>query len=455
MKFKKNINQINNLFRRFYSPGFSGNHSVALPLAPNDLEVKYHKPVWGNNIQKKQLENNYQNGYNTSIINEYNKEIGTLINNSNDLNRDVVYIPTSHGASVETSLQSCRHIKNKEYYLDLIKEMNVLDRENCFIANDTNIKKILNICDYYKDKSDENEVQSVKSAIYGIISNMGDSIYIANDYLLVEDNIAFVANYPSQASQREIEKARVISILLKNGIYPILLPDHINFEGEANIKILPFLVKGIEKNYKLCLNYKASRSELEALVEINKYLTLLGKDNLCPITLYPKPEYELDFYHLDCILNFSFRSNLYNIICNETEFMKKGPYDGTVVIVKNALTSDSEYLIKKIFKRVIEVDSKNDSLIANILLTPNCAIGSPYLDNHNISDFHQIYEKTFLFEHPSKGGGGAHKCCSNVIPVNKNNIIINDWINFSHILGIDISKNLIKAVLNENKRLYK
>ena len=58
------------------------------------------------------------------------------------------------------------------------------------------------------------EKSFIESAIYGIFSNYGDSIYIANDYLQVSNNHVILSNYPSEISQREIEKCRIMLLIV-------------------------------------------------------------------------------------------------------------------------------------------------------------------------------------------------------------------------------------------------
>ena len=147
----------------------------------------------------------------------------------------------------------------------------------------------------------------MKVAIYGIFSNYGDSIYIANDYLQVSNNHVILSNYPSEISQREIEKCRIVAYCLLLGNYPILLDNKFNFEGEANIKFIPARIINKSKNinYQMCISYNSSRSDLKCINNINKYLEKLDLPLLKNINIEPKFYCKEYFYHLDCILNFS------------------------------------------------------------------------------------------------------------------------------------------------------
>ena len=62
--------------------------------------------------------------------------------------------------------------------------------------------------------------------------------------------------------------------------------------------------------------------------------------------------------------------------------------------------------------------------------------------------------RTFLFNHPSTGGGGAHKCCSNILE-RLNEININDWIYFVKYYDMPVSDDFIKGVNNEIIRIKK
>ena len=63
-----------------------------------------------------------------------------------------------------------------------------------------------------------------------------------------------------------------------------------------------------------------------------------------------------------------------------------------------------------------------------------------------------ITEDFVNFNHPSYGGGGAHKCCSNVININKS-ISIEEWLDFCKNLDINIKNDFIIGIKSEMKRL--
>ena len=79
-------------------------------------------------------------------------------------------------------------------------------------------------------------------------------------------------------------------------------------------------------------------------------------------------------------------------------------------------------------------------------------VGSNKISNTNINEIEKEFPFFFNFSYPSHGGGGAHKCCSNVISKN-DKISIDEWIIFSKKIGIDINDSLIKGVKNEIERI--
>ena len=81
-----------------------------------------------------------------------------------------------------------------------------------------------------------------------------------------------------------------------------------------------------------------------------------------------------------------------------------------------------------------------------MIVSPNYIVGSSNITNkHEIPNFHH-------FIHPSYGGGGAHKCCSNIISVNKS-ISIDKWLEFCKKLDINVNTNFINGVKSEINRL--
>ena len=66
--------------------------------------------------------------------------------------------------------------------------------------------------------------------------------------------------------------------------------------------------------------------------------------------------------------------------------------------------------------------------------------------------FQLFFPNFFHFIHPSYGGGGAHKCCSNVINVNKS-ISIEEWLEFCKKLDINVKNDFIVGIKSEIKRL--
>ena len=95
----------------------------------------------------------------------------------------------------------------------------------------------------------------------------------------------------------------------------------------------------------------------------------------------------------------------------------------------------------------------DDLLAANMIVHKYGIIGSSDIDNKTKEDIRNNFPFFYDFKHPSSGGGGAHKCCSNVISKRKI-ISIDDWINFMKELGIEPGEQLIKGVQNELHRLF-
>ena len=60
----------------------------------------------------------------------------------------------------------------------------------------------------------------------------------------------------------------------------------------------------------------------------------------------------------------------------------------------------------------------------------------------------------YHFNHPSSGGGGAHKCCSNSLTVNKE-ISFDKWLYFCKLLNINVNKYFIKGIKSEINKLKK
>lgn len=436
----------NKLFKRFYHPGYGSYNlkKLCLPYCPQNTISKYYKPVWGNKIQEIQLDDN-EFSYNTNEINYYSIKIKTLFNNN------ALFVPTSHNTPIKTALQSCRNLRNLNNYLCRLPQLNVTDKNGVFINNEENRKKLMLLVNF----ADSKEEQIIlTNAFHGIFSNFGDSIYIANDYLQVSDRHVVISNYPNEVSQREIERCRIVAYNLLFGNYPILLDKDVSFEGEANIKFIPAIInelwdspnKNKKENYQMCISYNSSRSNPNCIENINKYLDRLTLPLLKPIQLSPKREFRNYFYHLDCIMNFSVDSSNIQYFNSIPHFWENYKQNGTIVYEKNGFEKIYLDRLNRLFKTKIAVDKNDDLLCANMIVTENNIVGSSKIKNKNeIPNFYN-------FNHPSHGGGGAHKCCSNTLNLN-DVIMVDDWLSFSKDIGIDIDDHFVEGVKSEIERI--
>ena len=326
----------------------------------------------------------------------------------------------------------------------MLDTLNITDNNGVFINNEKNkikLLQLLNLCDTIQEK------KIIESAIYGIFSNFGDSIYIANDYLQVSDKHIILSNYPAEISQREIEKCRIVAYCLLLGNYPILLDNTINFEGEANIKFIPAQIINNNEHYQMCISYNSSRSDIKCIYNINKYLYKLDLPLLKNINIEPKLYYKEYFYHLDCILNFSVDSKL-QLFNSIKDFWNNYKKNGTLIYEKNCINPKYLNILNKLFLNKISVSKEDDLLSPNMIVSPKYIIGSSNISNkHNIPNFYH-------FIHPSYGGGGAHKCCSNIINVNQS-ISIEEWLEFCKKLDINLNSDFINGIKTEINRLEK
>jgi len=407
---------------------------LCLPLCKANEISLYSNPVYGNKIQKLQIDNK-NNFYETNKINEASHNIRKHVNNN------CIFLPTSHNTPIKTALQSCRNLDSTKF-VEKINLLNITDRDGVFINNYYNKEKLLNLLSLCKGSK---ELSIMNYALKGIISNFGDSIYIANDFLRINNNHIIISNYPDKVSQREIERCRIVAYSLLLGNYPIILDNDIEFEGEANIKMLPAIIKKNNKLHRMCLNYDSSRSNSKCINNINKYLDKLNLPLLEDIKLKPKIKSEELFYHLDCLLNFS-TSDKIQFFNSIDDFWKNYNKNGTLVLEKSGIDIKYRNILKKLFNQIIYVKKEDDLLCANMIVLKDTIIGSSKISNKKlIPNYHH-------FNHPSYGGGGAHKCCSNFININEE-LTINDWFEFNKKLDINLSKNFIEGVKSEMFRL--
>jgi len=421
------------VIKRFYHPGLTGENKLCLPLCEKNNISKYYEPVWGNEIQKEQLNKNIH-VYKTDNINYYSKKVSSFYDN------DTIFIPTSHNTPIRTALRSCRNLDSEKFIKKIDNE--IIDAKGIFINTQKNRENIFNLLNYCEN---DKEKDIVKTAIYGIISNYGDSIYIANDYLNI-GKFNIISNYPDKVSQREIERCRIIAYSLMFGKYPIILDNEYDFEGEANIKFIPAIIRQNNQDYQVCITYNSTRSTTKCIQNINKYLEKLRLPLLMNINFKTKKGMEKYFYHLDCLLNF-YADEEYQYFNSVNNFWNNYKKNGLVVIEKNG--EDDLLILKKLFEKIIFVDMNDDLLAANMIMKKNGIVGSSSLQNK--TDFENI-NNTFLFKHPSLGGGGAHKCCSNVINQDKE-IKLEDFILFLKNYDIKYDESLIRGVEEEIERL--
>lgn len=441
---RKNLTRVKHV--RHFHPGLVDNKTICIPLCPTDNKSQYYKHVWGNEVQEKQLAtHNYQ--YATNDVNKFSTAIKEFYAANHP--DTIHFVPTSHNTPICTAFRNLRNI-NPTPYLDWLNHnQHIVDQNGCFINTDDNCSHLLTVVN---TGSTENERNVIECVLYGVMSNYGDSIYIANDYLCIDDDKVILANYPDKASNREIERCRVAAYALLNGNYPILLDNHVEHEGEANIKFLPAMldasmtyphVHGVQQ---MCLTYQASRSSRECIKNINTYLERFKLPTLYDIHLKPRKGKERALYQLDCVVNFF--SNSFQTFSNIDDFYENYESNGTAVMMKNGLDEPSTDIMKRLFKHIITVDEQDDPLAANVLMNPHGIVGSNKLKNKG--EFQLT--RTLFFDHPSIGGGGAHKCCSNVMKIIKP-LSIEEWLDFMNYYNIPFSPSFLKGVYDEYDRI--
>ena len=62
-------------------------------------------------------------------------------------------------------------------------------------------------------------------------------------------------------------------------------------------------------------------------------------------------------------------------------------------------------------------------------MTPEYVVAGAGLSDENIDEIKKTHS-LIQYKHPSSGGGGAHKCCSNVISIS-DEISYQDWTEFN------------------------
>lgn len=455
------MNFIRNIYttiKNSYHTGFHPKATIALPLPPINVNCIYSNYVKGNKIQKIQLKTN--NSYKTTTVIEKIFKTALFLKK---YERNVVYRPTSHNSSMISALGSCRKLEGKNIDKIMYEIRDMLDIRGRFINLEENRLNILSIIE--KQDMDEDQRTILKRVMDGVFSNYADSIYIANDYLMVEDEekeYIIVANYPNGAEQREIERARIIATGLLYGQYPIILDKDVNFEGEANIKFLPYIFSdNCGKYHQLALSYDSSRSESKTIDSINIFLDKLGIPLIRGINILPKEKYKKIFYHQDCILNFSCNDQIKEVYINKPiesittdDIIKTYDKNGTIIIAKYGIKYSSYEILSQLFKNIIVVNEDEDILGANMIVTNNLVVGSSNINKETREKIVSVNKNFLGYIHPSSGGGGAHKCCSNTGGKGKlRPISIEEWLEFVDKLNMDVSEHLIISIKDEIERL--
>jgi len=419
---------------RNYHPGYGPGFAISLPKPPPDEDCYYYEPVWGNGVQRNQLRSGV-NSYSTNdVLSKVKKTKEFLEQNG----KQVEYVPTSIGSSLFSAIASCPDLQFREKYkfCEQVEQEGMTIKDNNNLMFNNTPENRTRIIEFIEETYNTNcKMKKVlKSAMFGIFSNFADSIYNANDYLILpkfkkEDNTyAFISRYPSEVSQRNIERARVVATCLWNGIYPIILNN--DFEGEANVKYFG----KVKNNKQNAIVYDSARSKLQVLHEMNSILNKLELPEISSTLVTPKQEFKEQFYHLDCVLNFSHSNN-----------------QDLLVFAEEGLDNVSYDKLNKIFKTKIPVSAKDDPLIANMIVTDNCVVGGDI--NNAIKENFKLINKEYQgYAHPSRGGGGAHKCCSNVI-CKKQPLTIRDWVYFFVNNNMNIDVAFFHAIFEEYNRV--
>merc|ERR1712083_544983 len=112
----------------------------------------------------------------------------------------------------------------------------------------------------------------------------------------------------------------------------------------------------------------------------------------------------------------------------------------------------SEQIMNGLFENVIKIDRNDDLLGANMVMSEHGCVGSSKLSKETKAEVRSV-NKFLEYEHPSVGGGGAHKCCSNITRSGGSELSIPDWIQFTAQFDMNVPNNFIQAVELEMQRL--
>ena len=449
------LKQIGNFFLQS-SHYHTGSYPYRLQLAviPDSVkgECLYETAVYGNGLQQAQ-HNVGMTGYNVKQLRQVQKQAVARLQ---QLGVHVHASQTAHLQPLKAAIYSLSVILPKQLLVDFydsILLLNVTDSYGRFVNSIEN-KDLVK--DLLKQKSYEEHYKTIlKTALPGIFVP-ADSIYKANDFLLLgaAKNYAAVARYPNEASQRIVESAHTCWQLLSQGQYPLLMTQP--FEGVANIKMLPLTFTINDERYNLALGYISTRSEKSCIKELNMYLKRLGENQLYVLYLEPHIKQNPTYYHQDCSLNFVSDSPQYldvkfshkSLVNTETLFEHYKP-NGVVFVAKSSLNAISMSYLKLAFQHVVELDISKDPLIANLVVTKTTTdtvmLVSDKLSKSDQQHIESLGIVVNKFPNLSYGGGGSWQCMSNA-SAQQEPLTSKQWFDFSRSINMKIPDLLFEAV---------
>ena len=121
------------------------------------------------------------------------------------------------------------------------------------------------------------------------------------------------------------------------------------------------------QKYQLCLIYNSTRSTIECIDHINKFLRKLKLPLLKGIELKPKKNLKSYFYHQDCLINF-YCDESYSTYTSMIDFWKNYKKNGMAIVVKDSLDYDYINNLNRLFEEIIYVNKNEDLLAANMIV---------------------------------------------------------------------------------------